>query len=413
MKSESHYRKIKIAVYAVAFCLSIWMITSTCFAYIVQSYPEMSLTQLQQLLTAYALVSIVVSLIMGPLSIKVSKKVLMNIGLCLLFTACMIYAFVGSKSYVLLYIGGMIYGMSAGITGVMLNSIIAEALPPETRADAMAKYSVFSQIGAIIYNILGGWIAAQNSGANWQRVYFLGVFIIPVLILFNLALPNSNQVSQPDSQTEQVPATQSAGKDKFPIYAVLMLVHLMVYVMFFYTFQLNISNYYVNVLMLGDTTQCGYITSGLTVGMVLSGAIYKYTASVFKNWGPCFGMSLCALGLLLISVGNHLFVFVLGAFLIGFGNMYVTPFVASRLSMVVSSKFVPIAMSLYLVSANVAIYLNPYCINGLASLFVSSSDSLALMKMQFLVGSVGAVFCVVLGIFLYPLYMKKHPDNMQ
>lgn len=409
MELTKKEKSVQYAVWIVGFCGALWMVTSTCLGYIINSYPGLPITQVQQLLTLPSVVGIATSLLVGPLSMKISKKVLVTASLSCLLTSSVIFALVGGNNFNLLIVGCIVYGLHQGMGPVLMNSIIAALIPPAARANTSAKYSICAQVGGICYNVIGGWIASGNNGANWPKAFYLGLVILPVIILFNIVCP-SMKPEKKNTQTTEIGNETAQTKDTFPLYAVFILLSNLLYVTFFYGFSLFISDYFINVRQIGDGVQCGYVTSSMTVGVVVTGLFYKYVGKIVKNWSPIVGCCLIACGFVVIACTGSVVTCMIGAFLIGMASLFINPFVTARLSMVVTGKYVTIAMSAYVLCTNVAIYISPFLINGLAGLFASADKPLEYMQARFLSAAAGIIIVAVIMAFIFPIYMKKHEE---
>lgn len=79
-------------------------ITQAVLAYIQMSYPDVSITMVQQLLSLGNLVGLGVGLLVGALAIKISRRNLMIFGLLPTFLQFALYALVGPNGPFGLYI---------------------------------------------------------------------------------------------------------------------------------------------------------------------------------------------------------------------------------------------------------------------------------------------------------------------
>lgn len=106
-------------------------------AYILNSYPNVPASTVTLLLTLPSLVGLVVSFLIGPISMKANKKALLIVSYCFMILSVAVYAFVGSKNITLLMVAAVLCGLCQGSCGTLQNSLIAERSKAEKRANVM------------------------------------------------------------------------------------------------------------------------------------------------------------------------------------------------------------------------------------------------------------------------------------
>lgn len=400
------------AIYIACTFVSTSYITIVSMAYILNSYSNVPVSTVTLLLTLPALVGLVVSFLIGPISMKANKKVLLIISYCFMILSVAFYAFVGAGSIGMLMIAAVLCGLCQGSSGTLQNSLIAEHVEPEKRANVMAVVNALTYGGTIFYNIVGGKLAAANGGANWNHAYFLGFILIPTTILFAILFPNKKDDIPP---SEAAAASSKAPDDavaqktaKLPAYSVILCLLYAVSMVFQYATGLNMSNYFVNLLQLGDASLAGIVMSAGTLGVFVSGLLYKYYSKPLKNYVPVVGMLGYAIGSLLIAYVPNVAVFIVAQLLMGASTGCMTPYFVATISIRTPPKYVPIAMSLFMGFMNGFMFLAQYILDLLGKIGVDADNAVAYVGNKFAVSGYGLLLCTLACIILFPMYDKRH-----
>ena len=119
----------------------------------------------------------------GVLSDRVDRRVLLMLGLILLFLADLVLAF--ATSIVGLGVGVMLWGLHMGFTQGLLTTLIAEAAPPELRGTAFGIFNLVTGLALLAASIIAGslWDMAGPqgtflAGAAFALLTLAGLFAI-------------------------------------------------------------------------------------------------------------------------------------------------------------------------------------------------------------------------------------------
>lgn len=406
-------KRAATAIYVACTFLNASYITIVSLAYILNSYSNVPASTVTLLLTLPSLVGLAVSFITGPIAMKANKKTLLIISYGFMIASVALYAFVGPKSISLLMVAAVLCGLCQGSAGTLQNAIIADYIAPENRANVMAVVNALAYGGSIFYNIVGGKIAAANGGANWNHAYFLGFILIPTTILFAILLPKKapklDSAAECVTDAAQVPAENvlDNGKSKLPVYSVILCLLYGISMVFQYCTGLNMSNYYVNLLGLGDASMAGLVMSGGTLGVFVSGLLYKYYSKPLKNWVPVVGMLGYAIGSLLIAYIPNTTAFIIAQLIMGASTGCMTPYFVATISIKTPAKLVPIAMSLFMGFMNGFMFVAQYILDFLGKIGVDSANQIAYVANKFAVSGYGLLLCTIACVILFPIYDKK------
>lgn len=408
-KSE---KKSTLALYILCTFANMSYITIVSLAYILNSYSNESPATVTLLLTIPSLVGLAVSFIIGPVSMKISVKKLLIISYSILIAAAAIYFVVGSGSLPMLLLAAVLCGIGQGSYGTLHNTLVAERVVPERRANVMAVVNALVYGGAIFYNIVGGKIAAIGGGANWNRAYLLAFILIPTTILFAILCPSKPDKESVDEAPTDSPAASvteniPVSGPKLSPFVIGICVLFGVNMVFEYCTGLNMSNYFVNLLQLGDASLAGVVMSAGTAGVFVSGILYKYYSRPLKDWVAVVGLIGYGVGSILIALIPNVALFIACQFLMGFSAGALTPYIAASVSINTQPKYIPIAMSLFAGLMNGFMFLAQYIIDALAKIGVDPSNTVAYAGNKFFVCGIGLFACAVVAIFMYPLRNKK------
>ena len=407
-------KRTTAAIYIACTFLSTSYITITSMAYILNSYSDIPASTVNLLLTLPSLIGLVVSFVTGPIAMKVDKKTLTIISYAFMVVCVVIYALVGDTNFNLLLVAAVFCGLSQGSTGTLQNAIIAERIRPENRANVMAMVNALTYGGTIFYNIVGGKIAAANGGANWNHAYFLGFILIPTTILFAILLPKKHDEAAQESQPAggeaqaQGPAESLGQSGTGMVYPVVLCLLYGVSMAFQYCTGLNMSNYFVNLLQLGDAALAGIVMSAGTLGVFVSGLLYKFYSKPLKNWVPVVGMFGYAVGSLLIAFIPNTAVFIVAQFIMGASTGCMTPYFVATISIRTPPKWVPVAMSLFMGFMNGFMFIAQYILDFLGKIGVDPANQVAYVGNKFAMAGYGLLICTIACVFLFPVYDKKH-----
>ena len=177
---------IGVNVYVLVFLMT--FITRVTKAYIGMAYPNETDLAVQNLITYPSFFGMIASLLIGPIALKFSKVKLCQITMFMMFLHCVIYYITGllHLPFFCLHIGGALGGIAIGIYITLLNSLIADHFPAEKRAECIAQYNVWINVGGVAITYGAGWLAASNDGASWHNAYLMGIACILGMIVFGI-----------------------------------------------------------------------------------------------------------------------------------------------------------------------------------------------------------------------------------
>lgn len=398
----------------------IYMSTSNILGYILHSFPDVNPSNVILILTIPSLVGMVTAFLIGPLSLKIDKKILTICAMSALCAAMLIVWLSGGKSLGLMYLASVLSGLAQGSANTLIGAIIADYVAPAKRGQAIATTQIFLNIGGIIWNLAVGNIAAIGGGENWSRAYACGLFVLAMIIAVIVMYPKA---SDPEEAADiaagdmpgmpgdgAMPEVPDNGK-KLPGRVIAMSILLGGFSMFMFTFNMYISDYYINVLQLGSSSQVSIVSTLMTIGGMIAGAIYTQFNNIFKKMHVSAAFALTGIGLLMIAYLHNLPCIAIGGFLVGSGFILAFPYMMAEVSLVTSPKYIPVAMGVFNGVNQVVMFLAQYVLNPIAGIFANPDDAMSMMVTRFSLSGIVILILAVIAAFMFGGKKKEAPDQ--
>lgn len=383
-----------------AFCATCMAnnMTLSVIAYIMQSYPNNSSTEVLTIATTPALVAMVFAFFVGSLSNKFSTKAVLLFTQIALFCQGMLFLFLGHTSLYLLWFAAGLVGFCQGATNTFVGTLLAANVEDEgKRATLTGICTAVMNVGGVAFTMGGGIIAADG---NWQKAYSLWFVLLAAIVIEFIFLPNDKPAAGPAAAAG---GPQAAAPQKMPVLVWLISLHYLFYFMCLYAFGSNISEYIINTYKLGTSVEAGVAASAVTAGGVVAGALFGAYSKVLKKLTVpvMVGFATIGLTLCLILTTNIMGAYI-GGLLCGFSMSGAAPYVIMFMQQITDSPAqYGKAMSIWSGFMNIGMFIAVYVLAFCAQ--VVSGDSTDIHA-KFVVGTVGAALCVVTAI---PLYMRK------
>lgn len=238
-----------------------------------------------------------------------------------LLTACALFGFSISNSFVMLCIFAIPYGLGAGAIDAALNNYVA--LHYSSRH--MSWLHCFWGVGASISPYIMGYaIGAGHGWRNGYRIVSIIQIVLTVIIFASLPLWEKKNTAAKDSEDYEAPiGLMDAIKIKGVIY---ILIAFLSYCAFEATCGLWASSYLVENRGLDSQTAANFASLfylGITLGRFLSGFI---TDKIGDKTMIRIGSAIILVGILLVALPTSTNLLALGGlFIIGLGAAPVYP----------------------------------------------------------------------------------------
>lgn len=389
-------KKALISACATSSVGMMWLVTSAVLAYMIGTYAAQGASpqQIVMVMTIQPLVGVFMAFLTGPISMRVSKKMLMCAACVLTVTSGIIYGIFGGQCSIgLLYVGAALAGVVSALASTVPNSLMAQyAESFEERGKFSGYNNAFMQGGALLMSSVGGLLGANR----WQNAFLLWFLAIPVLVLVLVLCP-SEPVAEHTEKKNAVKLSQIPGS------VWLLCLHFTLFFVCCYTFSVYISSYIITEFQLGTSFHAGLAASILTIAAVLASALYaRYSGRLGKWVMPLFCLAIL-LGYLLSAVATTSLAGILVAgFLVGLGKGGSIPHLIKTATSKAPRNYTPLIISLVMGSMSLGMFLSKYLIGVIC--VALGGDS---VYNRFVATAIMAAITLVVGLLVYVPERKK------
>lgn len=389
-------KKALISACATASIGMMWLVTSAVLAYMIGTYAAQGASpqQIVMVMTIQPLAGVFMAFLTGPISMRVSKKLLMCVACVLAIADGIIYGiFGGSCGLPLLYVGAALSGVVSGLASTVPNSFAAQyAESFEERGKYSGYTNAFMQGGALVMTAVGGLLGASR----WQNAFLLWFLAIPVLILVIVLCP-SDKVAVPAQKKSPV---RLSG---IPSSVWIMCLHFVLFFICCYTFSVYISSYIITEFQLGTSFHAGIATSVLTIAAVLGSALYSWYCTKLGKWTIPFFCLNMAIGYAISAVMTSSLVgIMLASFLVGLGKGGSIPHLIKTATAKAPRSYTPVIISFVMGSMSLGMFLSKDIIGAMCVPLGGES-----VYNRFVATAIMTVFTLILGVIVYGMGGKE------
>lgn len=373
-----------------------WLVTSAVLAYMIGTYAAQGASpqQIVMVMTIQPLVGVFMAFLTGPISMRVSKKLLMCVACGLTIVDGIIYGILGgSCSYVLLYVGAALSGIVSGLVSTVPNSFVAQYTESfEERGKYSGYTNAFLQGGALVMSAVGGLLGASR----WQNAFLLWFLAIPVLILVIILCP-SDKVVKPVEKKAAVKLSAIPGS------VWMMCLHFALFFICCYTFSVYISSYIITEFQLGTSFHAGIATALLTISAVLGSALYSWYCKKLGKWTMPFFCLTMAIGYAIsATMTSSLIGILLAAFLVGLGKGGSIPHLIKTATAKAPRNYTPVIISFVMGSMSLGMFLSKSIIGAMCTPLGGES-----VYNRFVATAIMAVITLFVGLLVYGMREKE------
>lgn len=411
-KLTKNQRRAVIAACAAALVAMDNGLGNTIFAYIKESYPAVSPNALVLFLSIGHVVGMIGAFLVGPLSMRYSKKWLMVVAITFMaFVGCVYVTAGGNCPYWVMILCSGLDGLESSIISCIPATVIAMSV---NSPEQCVKYTGYEQaavmLGSLFFSLLGGQIGA----IKWQYAYYLYLISIPILIFLVFWMPDDAKWAEKDTIPEKV-LHNSHGKVKRTLRAKtfnwsalrgihpIMLFVLLQYFLFYacsFTFKSTVSEYVILQYQLGSSVEAGFINALMTCMGMITGLVFGHIASVFRRWL----VPVLALAMMLGFLSMYLFTAslagcVIAALLIGFAKSGMMPAVIGQARKFLPRELTPMFVSFLVGFMNLGMSVSHYIISPISNAIGGETIPAKLL--------VTVAFCAAAGLIAVAVYIPR------
>lgn len=348
MSVQQYGLATKTAVLSLAALLYTTKMAGPALGAIKQAMPGVSPIMIQQFLTIPPMMMIVGSLVTARLQKMIPKKQILYIGMLLQIVFGImpaiyhdIYFMLGTR---------VLFGLGFGMTFPLVSSFIADLFDGSERDTMMGYKSAAGAAAGVVFQMLGGYLAA----ISWQY-NFLGLLIlIPVYLLVMFKVP--------EPELKAAPTAAAGGgfggltRTTWFIYAFNMVFNILQY-----SFVTNIA-LVMAAEKVGGPTEAGAVLTVFTGAAFVAGILYGKITRLFKEYTLALAFGFLAAAFMIVVHYNTYVMFMVGAALYGLGFGLYNPEITIRTIKSVHKSAATLAMSFFVCSMGIGQFGSPFLV---------------------------------------------------
>lgn len=309
----------------------------------------MSVSLVQMLITAPALLSIIVSLISGGLVVKISKKkLLVFAGFIAGITGFLPFL---ADSFALLFVSRTLYGVALGLACTLNTAVVAEFFEGDERTSVMGIQAASIGAGMVVITTLGGKLGVLG----FEKSYFINVIGFISMLVIALLLPDTGKTQI--TNTEKIRLTPRV----FEICGLGALEFL-----FLITFTTNIAMHLSGALE-GNTAVSGTLTGIFSGSQIVMGLILGLVTKVTKRYTlPIAMLNFAVGGFILIFFPDNYILLMIAAVFCGFSQGMFIPQAMVEVSNAVKPAATAMAAACFSCAMCIGQLFSPTILNGIS-----------------------------------------------
>ena len=342
--------KIIVAIVCISFIQGLQYSVSPILGQISGHYPDVDVSLVQMLITAPALLSILVSILSGFLVVKISVKKLLLIG-AVISGVTGFLPFLADNFW-LLFVSRTVYGIGLGIATTMNVAVVAEFFEGNERAQVMGIQAASVGAGVAVVSTLGGMLGRINV------IGFIAFALIAV------CLPDTGTVKETESEKIRL----NRKVFMIDLFGVLEFI-------FLTSFTTNIAMH-ISGPLAGNTTVSGNLTGIFSGAQIVIGQLLGINAKRAGRMTLPLAMNSIAAGaVILVDFPSSFPMLAAGAVLCGFSQGMFVPTALTELSNSVPQVATAMASASFTCAMNLGQLISPYALNTASGVLLGETTT--------------------------------------
>lgn len=316
LESKTGLKFARLSIYWVSFLLLGLNAISPAMSTIAEAMPGRSPVEIQMLEQLPYLLTIPTLLTAGMLSKKISRKLLMIIGMsCYLVGGCVC---IFAAEYHVILVCRCLLGIGIGILNPCTDGLIADFFYDSKDYPKMIGLNyAFKSAGGVFYSLCAGHLAT----ISWHAVFFVYLIGFPVLFFLLFVIPDA------PSRTEDMPLfVKVNGKRRLQLPAIVAPIMVLA---FLGSLAVSTTNTNVSFLItdngFGTAATAGIAAALFTLGNFAGSTSYSKFNQYLGTHAYLIGQVTLLSGLLVCGFSGNLTMVFIGVFLMGLGNGTMDP----------------------------------------------------------------------------------------
>ena len=274
MQNVNHLTKFNaFSILLLAFC---WLFEASAIGpalgEIAKAFPQASLLQIQNVMTAPLWTAIVVSVIAGKLAEYFDKKAIVLIGLLIYAVTGVLPIFVTNIDQVIIL--RVITGIGAGLVLPMTNAMITVHYSGVDRERMFGLASSVSNIANVFVNVIVGFLIT----VSWKMTFYAFLFILVIFIVAALGIPKS----PPQRMQERKVEVEANARKRLPKTVYFYALFVTILWMLFTVATLNCS-IFLTEEKICIPWQIGIANMFPALGNILAGPVFPQIRKALKE----------------------------------------------------------------------------------------------------------------------------------
>jgi MFS family permease len=355
MKTGMNETLLKVTVLSLALLKLSATAISPILAVMAKAFPSVAKENIQMLLVLPMLVMIPFTLASGAIANRVSKKLLIVLGLILFSIGGLAPVFL--DSFPLIMASRVVLAIGLGIFFPFIAGLIADFFHGPDFNSMMGFQSATGCVGGILAAVIPGFLCA----INWHYAFLYHGIGILILLLVLFRLPEPERVRQEKSET-------AARKRSLPLAVYVLSFAMALLGLFMNSFYANVA-LIIDKEHLGSAGSSGMVIAMFTVGWLVTGVLFGKISRLLKQFCSPLGLALTGPGFLLAAYAHSLPLFTIGAVVAGLGLGLFGPSVFADIGRRAPQSLNALAFALGFVCTNLGAFLTPIVLMSAGRLF--------------------------------------------
>jgi len=325
---------------------------SPALANISNAFPEAGMGLIKTILTLPSLFIIPFSLLSGVLVHKFGNKNVLIAGIVIYIIGGIAPVWANTIPQLLIF--RAILGCGCGLIMPISQILIASNFTGSVKA----RITGYSGAASYLMGVVASFVVAPLSSMDWHYSFYIYLIAVVVLVLNRVGVPNNKPV-----QTEKTEKSAKISRNVLTIIFGILLVNIA-----FYAVPANVA-LFMKEQEIGSQTSAGTVISFFMISGFLAGIFLHHLKGIFKSYIVLFGVTMMAIGYIILSNSYHMFSVISGSALVGFSFGILFPSLLILITSKCSDKACVIALSIASCSQFLGQFLSPYVLSIIKDLF--------------------------------------------
>lgn len=328
--------------------------TAATIPLMMKSFPNISSTTIELLMTIPSLGIIVFTPISNWVADLISVKKTIMTGLILIFIGGVVPAV--TLNFPLIFASRIILGLGTGLLMSFSQSLIIQLYQGREQQKMLGLSSVFQGLGMFFMTYMAGVLL--NSG--WQMSYWVYLIVIPIILLVGIYVPKTV------GKVEETGAVSDSKKIDGKIWLLALFAFLFNATFAFISIKfamLVVSRNY------GTAADASTLLGLMAFAMAAGGFVFMYVQKHYFKFTTAIGLGFATISFLILTISRSLMFSGLGVILVGISVSIFMASMVANINKMTSQSQVAFSTSIVMTCANVGTLISPYFAQIIAKAF--------------------------------------------